>query len=85
LKKEMKDDTRRWKDPLMLIWQKQYCENGCTTNAVYRFNAISIKIPTAACWIWLKYFTCMYENILMNPVKKCKKYKGVWRGIRIKR
>jgi hypothetical protein len=84
LKKEMKDDTR-WKDPSCSFGRSNIVKMAVLLNAVYRFNAISIKIPTAACWIWLKYFTCMYENILMNPVKKCKKYKGVWRGIRIKR
>ena len=26
-------------------WKNQYCENGYTTQAIYRFSAIPIKLP----------------------------------------
>ena len=31
---------------MFLDWYNQYSENEFTTKAIYRFNAISIKIPT---------------------------------------
>ena len=32
---------------MFLNWKKQYCENDYTTNAIYRFNVIPIKLPVA--------------------------------------
>ena len=32
---------------MFLDWKNQYCENDCTTQATYRFNAIPIKLPMA--------------------------------------
>ena len=44
--KEIKDDTTRWKDVHALGLYNQYCQNYCTKK-IYRFNAISIKLPMA--------------------------------------
>ena len=44
--KEIKDDTTRWKDVHALGLYNQYCQNYCTKE-IYRFNAISIKLPMA--------------------------------------
>ena len=30
-----------------LDWRNQYCENDYTAQAIYRFNAIPIKLPVA--------------------------------------
>ena len=30
---------------VLLDWKNQYCENGYTTQAIYRFSAIPIKLP----------------------------------------
>ena len=32
---------------MFMDWKKQYCENDYTTKAIYRFNAILIKLPMA--------------------------------------
>ena len=32
---------------MFLDWKNQYCENDYTTKAIYRFNAIPIKLPMA--------------------------------------
>ena len=31
---------------MFMDWKNQYSENEYTTQAIYRFNAISIKLPT---------------------------------------
>ena len=31
---------------VFMDWKDQYCQNGYFTKAIYRFNAISIKLPT---------------------------------------
>ena len=30
---------------VFMDWKTQYCENEYTTKAIYRFNAIRIKLP----------------------------------------
>ena len=30
---------------VFMDWKNQYCQNGYTTKAIYRFNAIPIKLP----------------------------------------
>ena len=44
--KEIKDDTNRWRNIpwIYLDWKTQYSENKYTTKAIYRFNAIPIKL-----------------------------------------
>ena len=32
---------------MFLDWKNQHCENDYTTKAIYRFNAIPIKLPLA--------------------------------------
>ena len=32
---------------MILDWKNQYCQNNCNTKAIYRFNAIPVKLPMA--------------------------------------
>jgi hypothetical protein len=47
LKKEIEEDLRRWKDiPYSWIGRINIVKMAILLKAIYRFNAISIKIPT---------------------------------------
>ena len=44
LMRGIKDNTYRWRN-MFMDQKNQYSENEHTTKAIYRFNAISIKLP----------------------------------------
>ena len=48
LTKEINDDANQMEGYTMFLdWKKQYCENDYTTQRIYRFNTIPVKLPMA--------------------------------------
>ena len=70
LKKEIAEDIRKWKDlPYSWIGRINVVKMAVLPKAIYRFNAISIKIPA-------QFFTDL-ERAVLNFILKNKKLRLV--------
>ena len=75
----IKDDTNRWRDiPCSWIGRINIVKMTILPKVIYRFKAISIKLPMVFCTAELKIFTiCMEIQKTLNSQKE----KGSWRNL----
>ena len=79
--KEIKDDTNRWRDiPCSLIGRINIVKMAMLPEAIYRFNAIPIKLPVAF-FTRTKNFTIFLETQnTLNSQSNLEKEKWSWRN-----